>query len=370
MSALVTIGNPTAVHEYADVSRAFNGGYHSVLTNAETIHLSRVESITDVALRFSIPEFQCDFSAPISDVLPAFHDGKVLIKAWLDEGAVVLLTLKGSFSQEDDKFHIEETDLKIQAVRNRARTDFVTSTFWAMLSLADSVRLWIPTLDRDLTLKFRSELSAISEMLQRRLLAYRTLIVERATGNDFELPSFISGDQVKNIALIYYAIVQHSFVWPVNYVDYGWPADQNVLESFIAANKSSVITLGFPEVGKELFGSSISLGPGYLTIQDKVIENYETVLEELARGDGHMVRVRIKSSSGTGVYDLPNAPHLPSTPWDTKLQQLIDLESQLDSRLITHYNNLAASTLAGLTDAEKKEITQRPYIDDDAFPVN
>jgi len=367
MNATVTIGNPT-VESYPQIARRFLGEHHTVLTSAESISPLRIERPDLVAsLRVSIPDFGYSLSAPIMDLTQGTDIGKISLTVTIDESVIVLITLTGSLSKEDGRFRIEHTGLKVEATRNRARADFIASTFWAMLGLAAKVRLQVPELELDLTLRFQLELSSVSEMLQRRLLGYRLMIIERATGREFELPSFIPPEQVKNTALIYHAVVEQSFEWPIGFVEYGWLATKEVRDRILELNHLSFVRLGPHPESKELFGQLVSLGPCFITIKDKVIEDFDRVLRELECYDGRIVRAVIRSLTGRGAYDFLSPPRLPASPWDLEIQKLVNLESKLNNQLVERYNELAASTLDGLTEEEKREVTERPELDGNMF---
>ena len=109
-----------------------------------------------------------------------------------------------------------------------------------------------------------------------------------------------------------------------------------------------------------LFGQQIFLGAESLLVENKVIENFDYVIRELAQNDGHKMEVVVRSLTGQGRYDFPNAPRLPDAPWSSTIQPLVNIEQQLDARLVECYHALAAATLAGLTEEEKAEVTVRP----------
>jgi hypothetical protein len=105
-------------------------------------------------------------------------------------------------------------------------------------------------------------------------------------------------------------------------------------------------------------------------IEDGVIQNREEVKRELSRLDGHIVPVKIRPLSRKGRYRLPNAPRLPSAPWDEEIEAYINLEDQLNERLTARYNELAASTLAGLSSEEIEAVTAQPVLDENAHLIS
>ncbi len=49
---------------------------------------------------------------------------------------------------------------------------------------------------------------------------------------------------------------------------------------------------------------------------------------------------------------------------NSNVQKMVELEPRLDAALVERYHALAAATLAGLTEEEKKEVTARPELGD------
>jgi len=299
-------------------------------------------------------------------MVPRIHAGEVGLTVAIDENVILHVFLTGKLTK-DGLFQIETTGLKIETLKNRARFDFIASTLWAMLGISETVQIRVSEMHLNLNLKVQMELSTISEMLQRRLLAYRIMVIERATGKHFDLPPFITPENVKGVALIYHAISSRSFAWPIGFVDYGFPATKEVRDTLVEINKLPVIKLGPHPHAEALFGQLIPIGEAFVTVKDKTIADFDRVVKELSANDEHMVRVLIRSATGQGAYDFPNAPRLPKSPWDPKIQALVDLETGLDAQLLERYNQLAAGTLANLSEEERKEITNRPELDEEAF---
>ncbi|MFN2455275.1 MAG: hypothetical protein ABR577_13750 [Pyrinomonadaceae bacterium] len=319
-------------------------------------------------LKISSDDFNFEFSSSISHIAFAGTFNGYVIEAPVYEDVNVVINLIGRLV-EQDKFQVEEVSMRVEFQPESARPDFIASTILAIISLADDVRLCIPEVDLDLSLKFQSSLLDINLMLQRRQLAYRFMVVERATGYKFELPPEVSGTEVENLAFIYYAIVERSFVFPFTTMTYpSIPATESHLEQITALGRKSSIRVGPEPLYKTLLGKTIQLGnESTWIIENAVIENFDQVQKELASGDGHSVEVTIRSLSGRARYNLPTAPLLPRNPWSAQLQKLIDLESDLDARLAGRYHALAASTLANLSSEERVAITTRPELDVNIF---
>lgn len=312
-----------------------------------------------VLIHVAIPDFQIHLDMPLEDVISNISAGALLLRATVDEDVTAILTVAGRLIE--DRFQVEEVYFNTEAPLESARASFVASTLHAVFSLSKRVYVHVPELEINLDLEFSRPLLDISHMLRRRQLEYRIMLIERATGYKFMLPSDLTPDQVRDVTLIYHAIVHRTFMWPMNTgVTIYFPATDEWLNRLTEHDRYASFTRGPDPKSIMLFGQKISLGDEILTVEDKVIEDFDKVKEELARNDGHSVPVVIRSLSGQGRYEFLNPPRLPDAPWEPMIQMLIDLESHLDARLVERYHALAAATLSGLTEEEKAEVTARP----------
>lgn len=326
-------------------------------------------TFSDISLQIVCPDFDVTFALPIIDANQRMESGKVVLRTSVDSDSTIILTFNGELSEENDNFQIQQVELNIETTTKLARSDFVLASLRAMLTLSGRVYLQVPEIQLDLVLSFAAPLLDISKMLRRRQIAYRIMVIERAVDCEFELPPDISDEEVENIALIYHAIIERSFDWPVDRLTVFMPADEEWLNQLTFVNQLTSFSLGPDPISKTLFGKQISLGHGTLTVLNKFIENIDKSQQELARNDGHLVAVVVCSLSGQGRYELPDAPRLAADAWDEKIQMLIDLEDKLDAALTKRYHALAASTLDGLSAKEKTAIATRPWLDDDAFSI-
>lgn len=337
----------------------------NVLGGRLTTHLP--QSLSEISLQIDVPDFACSLAFQLTDLISEMESGKVILRAAIDSDSSLILTFTGDLFSKEDKFQINQVGLNIETETKLARSDFIITSLRAMFSLAAHIYLRIPELQLDLGLKFDEPLLAISQMLRRRQIAYRIMVIERATGYRFQLPLDISGEEVKDIFLIYHAIVERSFNWPIDSITVFFPALEEWHQRLIVSSQLNSFSLGPDPITRILFSKEIFLGEGTVTVEDKSVENFDEVLQELADNDGHTVPITIRSLTGRGRYDLPEAPCLPTMPWDEKIQGLVDLEEQLDEALVARYHALAASTLEGLTEEEKIAITARPELDEQAF---
>lgn len=314
------------------------------------------------ALNIVVPDFGIDLKIPLTDITSEMNSGRVLLEAALDSDSRIVLKLRGNPLNGEDKFYVLQVDLSTETTTKLAISDFVLTTIRASLGLANEVNLKLPELELDLRLRFSESLLGISELLRRRQIAYRLMVIEKAIGHRFDLPLDISGEDVEHIALVYHAIVDRSFEWPIETSTVFLPANGDSVNLLIRLNQMNRIDLGPSPQSRTIFGLEVSLGNASTMIEEAFLENFEEALDELNSGDGHPVAVQIRSRIGRGKVTLPDAPRLPHTPWDPNIQYLIDLEEHLDARLVGRYNALAAATLNGLSENQKAEITARSGI--------
>lgn len=327
------------------------------------------ETSSDLSLQIDIQAFQSTFVLPLVNISPIWNEGKVVLKTAVDEHSRLAFTLLGEFAGYAKPFKIKQLTLSLDKDSRLASSEFMLVSMWVLLALAEQIHLSMVDQRMDLSFGFDAPLLEISEMLRRRQIAYRMMVIERATGLQFDLPVEISGEEVEELALIYHAIVDRSFDWPIDEITVFFPATKQWQERLQSANELPSFTLGPDPVHKTLFGKQVYLGERTVTLLDKIIENLDQVKQELSANNGHEVPVVIRSRSGHGRYQFPSVPRLPASPWSENIKQLVNLDEQLDSKLFKRYNELAAATLAGLSDDEKIAITARPTIGE-AFVID
>lgn len=295
------------------------------------------------------------------------EEGRLVLKARIDTHAKFVVTLLGESAA--DGFQTNSIGFGFEISEKTAESDFRKATLRAALSLATQTRLASPGLSLDLWFHPNEPLRELSEMLKLRQTMYRVMVIERATGRHFEIPSFISSEDMEAISLLYHAITERAFGWPLEGIQtVFYAASKDVADSLEEWNQSS--SFDCPSSQRQsLFGIEFSLGEGTITIIDNHIENFEQVVNELRSEDGHPVAVRIRSHIGLAHYNFPDAPRLPDKAWAGDLQMIIDMEGQLDAALVQRYHALAAATLEGLSDEQKAAVTARPELDEGAFSI-
>lgn len=313
----------------------------------------------NLSIEISVPNFGGYFRLELLDLDDShIEEGRVVLKAAIDPNVTMIVTLVGESGT--DGFLPHSVGFGFETSKKTAESDFRLATLRAALSLATQTRL--VGLGLDLWFRLNESLRDISEMLKLRQTMYRIMIIERATGKRFDVPSFIQGEDMEAISFLYHAITERSFGWPFEgCLTVLYEASEDLALRFEELNLSSDFSYPCTQE-KSLLGIEIPLGLGAVTIIDKYIENFERVIKEFRKDDGSKVVVIVRSRIGLAHYNTRDAPRLPAKIWSQDLQILVDMESQLDAALMERYNALAAASLAGLNEHEKAEITARPTI--------
>jgi hypothetical protein len=340
----------------------------SILAGQQIISLPLVsEAETPLALQMDIPRFQFQSSFRIIGFLPADSSGVARAFLEIDSGVKAILSLTGHVVNGSDIFQVEQLRMKMETTVNRARADFVACSFTALLGLGGQVRIEIPKAAFSLAANFEADLLEISKMLERRLVAFRIMTIERATNVEFELPKELTADEVENVARCYHAIADRSFAWPIPSITVFVPATLEMQEQFKRLNSLDSITLGPDPQFVTLFSQQISLGEGTVTIDDAAIDDWTRIEREFAENDEHIITVVIRSKTHRGRYAFLNPPRLPAERWDPLIQRFLEMEVRFDHGLVEGYNKLALSTLEGLDENQKREVTIPPTLDANAF---
>ena len=319
------------------------------------------ELVPGLALRVIVADFELGIDASIREVHRRLEGTAedIYLRVAIAENVDANIVLSGK-DREDGGFDTRQLSFLVLPTEQHAEVAFVASTLSAALKLSCKVALQIPDIDLALTLTaFDSPLLEAGKLLRERQTTYRLMTIERATGINFgPVPSTLSGDDVGTINFIYHAVIDRTFTDGLRDIEVLVKSNEEGLEMFNKLKVSAPLTFPHPTISKSLLGRSVLLGPQTVTVADPYIENLDRAQEELARRDGHQVRIVVRSRTNRAQYSLPDAPRLPPAPWEPGIQKLIDLETQLDSALVDRYNTLAAQSLAGLTEEEKELVTQ------------
>jgi hypothetical protein len=331
-------------------------------------------SVPEATLHLVVPEFDFRFLIPLEELSKHIAPNKVNVRFAVDAGLTLTLALTGKPVEGGAMFEPEEGTLNFELANEKApRAQFVGVTLMAMLGLAKEVTLSVPEIELNLGMRFNIPLREISAMLLSRQLNHALMVIQRATGRQFEvLPtSLFDKEERDSMAFIYHAIVDRSFIWPlIHPIGATIIISEDVLTRFPADGKTFKYLGPLGTMSKSILGESISIGDGQIHIADAVFHDPVAAKREITNSQSGMATVGVESLSGQAKFDFPNAPRLPDAPWDLKLQSLIDLEPKLDACLAEAYHALATATLAELSEDEKALVTSRPELDEDARLMN
>ncbi len=317
----------------------------------------------NLPIEIVFPELGGAFGGPATVDTSEVDSGLVIATARIIPDLDLVIKLVGK--SEDQVGSSTEASVEIRhrdGERRHPRDVFVTYTLLSLLGLSRRVdlQLHVPGVEPLVSLSFDTPLSAASQYLQSRLLAYRVMVIERATQEQFVLPGTRSAVEVATIAFVYEAIVKRSFLWPDNYEGglIRLRASEEALNELLGLMEGRDLRFGPQLHSRTLFGKTIFLGIGTVTVLDAVIEEMDKLKAAIVREDVSYVQVRVRSLTGRIRYDLPDAPRISAGDWDRNTQALIDIEPLLDAALFERYNALAEATLAGLTEEEKARVTE------------
>lgn len=280
---------------------------------------------------------------------------EVTFEVSVDSGVSAFLTLRNERpSAADDSLQIREASLNFQVSEHRAQPHFIANTLYAMLGLSGVVRVSIPAIGLELGLHFDPAPSEIAELLQRRRLYLALMVIEKSTNVRFEIPEYISGEEMGSIFFASRAILEREFIWRVNEIVQPTPASEETL-AWIDNLKSTKrhdfvykIMFGPTPVSRIILGQEVRLGEQSVFIEDGIIECRQEVREALSRKDNRTVTVRIRPLSRAGRYVFSNGPTFPSILWDERIQGFLNLEVGLNERLVGRYYELMSVAIPEL----------------------
>lgn len=348
---------------------------NSWLPPARSVTNRLVAESQNAMLLIEVPEFDFSFGTPLINLQTKEDYSVVKLEALLDPGLVVLLILRTQVADDAGNLQIKEVSISFDVTEHKPCTHFLAASLYAMLSLAGPIQVMIPGIGLDLTAHFKMPLREVSTLLQSRQAYYGLMVIERATGMRINIPEHISGDDMNSISFAYHAIVERTFDWLAKFITLPVPAREESLGWFTSLQSTvdggSVYKLRFgpTSASRTILGQAVALGPEIVFIEDGVFQDRAEVLRELSQLDGHLVPVVVRPISGMGRYDLSHAPRLPDSPWDKKIEACIRLEDRLNELLANKYNELAASTVAGLAPEQIEIITARPTLHNDAHLI-
>lgn len=298
----------------------------------------------ELGLSIELPAFGWKLTGEIVDLQFNNEYSEITFKSILDVGVALLLSIRSEPSRgPDENLQIKEASLSFQVSEHRAQPLFIADTLYSMLGLGGPVKVLIPSLNIDLTLLFNVRLSDLSELLQRRKMYFGLMVIEKATGKEFQVPEYISGEDMSAIFFAARAILDRNFVWRVNEIVQPTPANEETFAWFQDLKGSSPdqfvckMMFGPSLTPRVVLGQEISLGAQTVLLEDAVIEDHENVGFALALKNGRVITVRIRPLSRVGRYVFTNPPTLPDTAWDQNIRHFIELDRSLSQGLTGRY---------------------------------
>lgn len=319
-----------------------------------------------ISAQFVFPAF--NYTLPVLFELTSSTDQqKLALKIEVDEGVILVWQSSSQPTFNGDRAFFKEAPVGIHVTSSKPRAHFIAASLQSLLLLDPSATLQVPELEFHATLYFTEPLALVSKFLRRRQLTYRTMVIEKAFDQELAIPSHVSETDRSNIEFVYYSVAERSFLWPFGQDFFDFPANEQVRALLDKLDGTYPFLIEIGSLQEAVLGQYLNLGPVNITVQNTALVAPEEVQRELQRLDGHVFRVGIKSLNGAAHYEFTEARHLPNSPWDERIEQLIKLEDQLDDLYFESVNQLAAASLAGLTEEEKAALTESFTLGEEAF---
>ncbi|SRR6266498_379495 len=331
----------------------------------ESIVSSAKDVIRDTPAELDFPTFGLSLAVLIESIWSA-EKQQLILKVELDEGVTFFWQSVGKPIERGDKVLLSGA-AEINLVSPRPEAHFIAATLQSMLLLDEQAVLRANQLGLSTSIHFADSLKTVSKFMQRRQLAYRLMVIEKAFDQEFSIPRFISSDERSTIDFVYRAVTDRSFTWPFWQETFPFLANKLARQSLVKLNGADSFTIGIEDLQQILLGQFLNLGEVKVVIQNAALVNSDQVNSEFQQLNGHSFEASIKSLSGVATYEFTEPPHLPDSLWDERINQFIELEDKLDEHFFQAVNQLAAGSLAGFNDQEKALLTERPTLDEEAF---
>jgi hypothetical protein len=348
--------------------------------SAELVSASRfippLQNGPDLLLFIDVPAFGMKMAGAIADLNTGNAYEEVTFESPVDTDVSAILTLHSKRANgATSDLQIKSASISVHVKRHQPRAHFIADSLYAMLGLAGPVRVSIPSLNIDLGLDFVRRPSEVSKFAELRQMEFGLMVIEKATGAEFDIPPHVSGEEMNSIYFSYHAIVKGEFDWRLNEIIQPTPATKDSLTWFDSLGNNETesgvykLMFGPSVVVRTILDRQVTLGEQIIFIDDATIENRGDVRQQLAQMDGRIVPIRIRSKSRQARYVFNNAPRLPESAWDEKIKTFINLEDTLNEELAARYHTLAASTVADLTPKEIETVIARPELSEDAYLI-
>ncbi|MCI0388545.1 MAG: hypothetical protein MOB07_07235 [Acidobacteria bacterium] len=348
------------------MATAISAQEHEMTASIVALNYPLPDVSADLPFELIFPEFDYSLSAPLIERSSTAGFQWTTIKAQADEDVLVVCRLKGSRIAGSVKMRSEELAINFEIKSSRPRARFVAATLQAMLGLSGTVRLRIPSLDLDAPLQFSLPLDKIARLIHSRWISYQLMVINRACELFISEPPQLSRQEQDRISFAYDAIVERGAERHFYQGDFSLRADEQT---------RALVDSGIPFTHRfvnerfehEVLGDQLNLGPAVVTAHNAVFIYPDEALRELKCLDGHEFKALIRAQDGVLKYEFADAPRLPARAWDEQIAGLVKMEKPLDELHFDAVNNLAAATLAGMTEEEMQLYTQPLHLDEEAF---
>lgn len=321
-----------------------------------------------------VPAFDVRIDIKVTDIIWSTDSNQIVFEATIDDQIHLRAVLDGDWvPRANDEPHFVQRDFGLTVVKKPSTPVhvFVTSTLWALLGLSTPTHIEIPLINYDFKAQFSLDLKQLSNLLLERDLAYRLMVIEVATGLQFQMPlGEIDGADVESIAFAYHAIVERRFDWPSFRSTIPWVSNRDNFQSLPLSSEPAPMTFRPERLERIIFGQRVPLGLMAGTIELALIENFDDVKSRLEKNSGEVVNAQIRSLTGKTHFVSLRVPTLPDNCWTPSLKRLIAIGQALDESVAGKYLGLARSSLEGLEHHQIDSITERPDLDGDSFGLS
>src|SRR5712692_10582196 len=205
--------------------------------SAELLSASRflppLKKTPDLVMSIDGSAFGGKITSEITDIMIGDGYETVTFESVLDADVSAFLTLENQRTNgATGDLRIKNASVRLDVKRHRPRAHFIADSLYAMLGLAGPVRISIAGLSIDLDLNFAIRPSEVSKFAELRQMEFALMVMEKATGAEFDIPTHVSGDEMNSIYFSYHAVVKSEFDWRLNEMIQPIPATREMLTWF------------------------------------------------------------------------------------------------------------------------------------------
>jgi hypothetical protein len=348
------------------MATAISAQHHEMTASILALNRPLPDIAADLPIELVFPEFDYSLTAPLVERSSTADFQWTTVKAAVDDDVLIVCRLKGSPIANGEKLRSEELAINFELRSSRPRARFVAATLQAMLGLSGTVRLRIPSLHLDAPLQFSVPLDKLARLIHSRWMSYQLMVIERACDLAIPEPPQLSREEQDQISFAYDAIIERRAERLFYQGDFRLRADEQT-RALVEAGAPFTHQFAVKDFEHEVLGHQLNLGTAVVTVSNAVFVNPDETRRELARLDGHEFNALIRTMDGILKYEFADAPRLPVGAWDKLIAGLIEIGKPLLKRHFNALNQLAAASLADITEEEMQLYTQPLHLDEEAF---